>query len=133
MPLARSTSPLRVWAGCYRCFDSGKCDLCTTAYLFVGLLLHRAITVTPLVQVIQGMCVATREQWYEALLGAQGKLRKANISFVMSVRSPVRIGAARLLLDGFSRKFCLYRGKLLKCVEKIKVVKNWGEGGRYVT
>jgi hypothetical protein len=89
VPLARSPSILRVWAGCLRCFDSGKCDLCPTASLFGGRLMRTAITATPLAQVIQGMCVVTREQWCEVLLGAYGKLRKAAVSFVMSARSTV--------------------------------------------
>ena len=40
---------------------------------------------------------------YDPVLGAFAKLRKATISFVMSVRLPVRRhGTTRLPLDGFS-------------------------------
>jgi len=42
--------------------------------------------VTPVVQVIQGMCVVTRDQGFEVLLGAYEKFRKATVSYVMSVR-----------------------------------------------
>ena len=45
---------------------------------------------TPFVQVIQGMCVVTREQWHEVLLCAYGNLRKVTVNFVMSVCLSVR-------------------------------------------